>query len=381
MSTVNNSFYSLINALVKQGTGKENLAVTDLASFVDAGQAITALGAEDLQNGYLSALINRIGLVVDTSRSYRGAYGELRRGQIEYGNTIELIMQRFYDAQPAEFGAALVNGQAVDQFKVHKPDVKATYFVKSNTFQIPITVEKTESKKMWTSPAQMQAFIDGTILYVVNSKEYKREMARIGMVSEAIAKIAAKDNKLTVTTKGGFHYDLLAAYKAEVDATFAGTTVAECLNDEGFVKFAVATMKKVLKKMERPSASYNISGETTFTGAGQRDIFISSDLEGAIDTRIKTNNYHPEASMLPDYISVPYWQAESAPFSVKSSTGNVDGVIGFVADRFALGEYTRLEEMDQSPYNAAGRYWNYFLNVEDSYCINEDANMVLFTIG
>lgn len=375
---------TIIDALVSQASNG-TLTAKDFAQFVDAGKKISDLSNADLTNGFLSALMNRIAFSVNTYRSYTGKYKELIRGSIGMGNTIEMIMQHFYSTKDAKFGAQLpANGQSVDQYEINRPVVSATYYTESNVYSITKTIERTELAKAFESYGNMDAFIQDIVGYIINSNEFTREVGRIGLVATAIAKINVKNAAATVTTKNATHYDLRAAYVAETgDASLAAASVAECLNNEKFVKFAVAAIKKVSRRLTSPSNKFSPTGAvTTFTPEGDKHLFIASDLEAAMQTWIVTNNYHPEASILENYIPVSYWQSEDAPFDIKSEgVDDVNGVIGFICDKYAIGEYTALEEMEMTPYNARGRYWNYYLNCEQRYVINEDANMVVFTVG
>ena len=384
---VNKNFYITQNSMISQ-ISNGTLSAIDYASFVDSGKVITALENTDIANAYLSVLGNRIAFAIDMYRSYEGKYKELVRGNVDYGNTIETIMHTFYETQAPQWGAALpANGQSVDMYKIARPSVNARYYVETNSYDIMRTIERTELKKAFSSPAEMDAFIASVIGFITNSNERAREAGRIGMVAQGIY-TAAQATAAKTSNTNATHYDLLGAFLAEVGADAgltAASTVAECLNNERFVKFAVATIKKVGDRMKTPSKKFSPTGALdTWTPEDKRHLFINSALEGAMDTYIYTNNYRPDRSMLTNYIPVVAWQSEDAPFDIKATVSgqekDVKNVIGFIADEWAIGEFVTLQEMETTPYNVAGRFWNYYYHGETRYCINPDANMVVFTI-
>lgn len=389
---VNNNFYATINSLVAKASGVSDSGIIDYSSFIEAGKKITDIQYTNLQNNFITSLMNRISFVINTARSYDGAYAELTRGNIEMGNTIELIIQKFYDAEAAEF-INLTNGQSVDQYKIYKPQVDVDYYVDTVAYKIPITIQYDQLKKAFESPASMETFISGVIMYVMNSNELRRENGRIALVADLIVKLSS-ETAATDSNEPAQNYPLLTLYNG---ITNAGLTADKALYNEEFVKYAVKTIKQVTEKTKKVSTSYNKTGIKTFTKPENRHLFVNSAVVSSMEAYIKTNNYNPEASMLKDYIDVPYWQSESAPFVVTYANPDFDPetaeseenpktlttapVLAVMCDKFAIGEYVRKQDMRTSPFNANGEYWNNFLNVELKYLTCDSANAVIFTLS
>ena len=98
------------------------IATPDADSIRDIGNIIMDYPA--LQNEFLSALINRIGLVLVTSRYYDNPFARFKRGKLELGETVEevfvdLAKPFVYDAERAE----------TDQYKREMPDVKSAFHI------------------------------------------------------------------------------------------------------------------------------------------------------------------------------------------------------------------------------------------------------------
>lgn len=379
---VNNNFYATINELVAQATSGTASAVVDYSSFIDAGRTITELSGTDVQNNFIAAIANKMALSINTARSYLGKYKELTRGQITAGNTIEMIMNTFYDAQAAAF-VDLVDGQSVDQYTINKPKAYVDYFIDTNTYQIPLTIQRTQLVKAFQSPAAMDSFLTGTMTYLLNSNEAIRENARIGLVAKLILDVS-DTTPATSADAPAQVYKLVSLYNA---LTGLQLTSDNCMLNEGFVKYMYQTIAKVMSKTENQSSSYNKKGIKTFTPGDARHLFINTAVSSAFRTYIfSSNNIRPEAIDLSNYIDVPYWQNEKTPFTVKGKVSE-DGdeitsspIAAVFCDKFAIGEYLREQTMDVTPFNAKGKYWNNFLNVEVMYVQNQYANAVVFTL-
>lgn len=383
---VNNNFYQTINQLMGYHADGGANAIVDYSSFIDVGRKITALTGQELMNNFVSALMNKIGLTINTFRSYDGRYKSLVRGRLEYGDVIGIITNKFYDTQAAGF-VNLTNGTSLDQWEVHKPDVDVNYYVESNPYTIPITIQRDQLEKAWSNPAAMDNFIQGTIGYVVNSSEFARESGRIGLVASAIAdlvKANAPHEGLQVSNDvPSFAYNLFDL------ANHAGLTppqtLQEALRNSNMVRFFVQTILKASTFMTTVSSKMNLSGIKTFTPSENKHLFLHTALSSAMRTWLYTSpdGIPVSAPSLTDYIEVPNWQNAEAPFDVIKGTGDTDkqeasGVLAFMCDEYALGEYVRSESMDGTPYNARMKTFNYWYNVETKLVENTNANMVVF---
>lgn len=382
---VNNNFYLTINELVTQASSGEVTGVIDYETFIDAGRTILDIQGTDLQNNFISALMNKIALSINTFRSYNGKYKELVRGTVTSGNTIEMIMNQFYETQAAAFVSLADNG-TVDQYEIHKPKIEVKYYTETNAYSIPITIQRDQLIKAWENPASMDSFIAGVTGSVLNSNEFAREKGRIGMVAGLITYVYDNGDYATTEDEPAQIYKLVTLFNNRLADSSEVVNADTALRSEKFIKFAVETIKKVLRKVESPSTEFNSEGIITFTPDYSKHLFVNGALTSAMDTHIYTNNYNPEYSILKDYIMVDYWQNAKKPLDVAyNHTGNdvesnVTGVLALVCDYYTIGEYLKEQSMDTTPYNARGKYWNNWLNVETRYITNNYANAVIFVL-
>lgn len=390
--SINNNFYTVINSLVAQGAGSE-LVVTDHKSFIDYGKQLDGINGTEIANNFLSALANRIAQVVELYRGYSGDYSDLYRGNIEYGQTIEQIMYTWYESNAAEW-TQLNDGDTFGTYTISKPQIVVNYYEKENAYDIEKTIQFEMLKKAFTSEAEMSSFMAGIFGMFTNSNELIREEARLGMIAGAIVKenTDAKAAKATSSDALGGMYDLRACYANDTgDTTLNNATIEVMLNNEKFIKYTMATIKKVKKKMTKPSTKFSPSNKIkTFTPENAQQTYLAAGLKTAIDSYIINTAHYPEGAdvLNLDAKSVAYWQSADSPYDITTknptlpmgATTTMNGVVGIIFDDWACGEYTSVQTMDISPYDAKHRCWQYIYHGLCRYVVNQDANFVVFYI-
>lgn len=390
--SINNNFYEVINSLVSQGAGSE-LVVTDHKSFIDYGKKLDGINGTEIANNFLSALANRIAQVVELYRGYNGDFTDLYRGNIEYGQTIDQIMFQWYDSTAAGW-TQLNDGETFGTYTIAKPQIAVNYYEKENSYDIEKTIQLEMLKKAFTSEAEMSSFMSGIFGMFTNSNELIREEARLGMIAGAIMKaytIVGSTKETSSDALGGM-YNLRECYANDTgDTTLNQASIEVMLNNEKFIKYTMATIKKVKKKMTKPSTKFSPSRKIkTFTPENAQQTYLAAGLKTAIDSYIINTAHYPEGAdvLNLDAKSVAYWQSASSPYDIitynPAVAANIsitlNGVVGIVFDDWACGEYTSVQTMDISPYDAKHRCWQYIYHGLCRYVVNQDANFVVFYI-
>lgn len=390
--SINNNFYEVINSLVSQGAGSE-LVVTDHKSFIDYGKQLDKINGTEIANNFLSALANRIAQVVELYRGYNGDFTDLYRGNIEYGQTVEQIMYQWYDSTAAGW-TQLNDGETFGTYAISKPQIAVNYYEKENSYDIEKTIQFEMLKKAFTSEAEMSSFMSGIFGMFTNSNELIREEARLGMIAGAIMKAytITGSTKATSSDALGGMYNLRECYANDTgDTTLNNAAIEVMLNNEKFIKYTMATIKKVKKKMTKPSTKFSPSRKIkTFTPESAQQTYLAAGLKTAIDSYIINTAHYPEGAdvLNLDAKSVAYWQSADSPYDIMTNNPSVPatipitlrGVVGIVFDDWACGEYTSVQTMDISPYDAKHRCWQYIYHGLCRYVVNQDANFVVFYI-
>ena len=99
-----------------------------------------------LQNEFLSALVNRIGRVIITSKMYENPWSMFKKGMLEYGETIEEIFVNI--AKPFEFDPAVAESNV---FKREIPDVRATFHIMNYQKYYKTTVQNDQLRRAFLS--------------------------------------------------------------------------------------------------------------------------------------------------------------------------------------------------------------------------------------
>ena len=100
------SSVDILNAIRNSATANYRGYVPEATNSADSIREIGAIIMDypTLQNEFLSALINRIGRVLITSKMYSNPWAIFKQGMLEYGETIEEIFVNL--AKPFEFDPA-----------------------------------------------------------------------------------------------------------------------------------------------------------------------------------------------------------------------------------------------------------------------------------
>lgn len=298
---VNVNFYATINELVQRASNGTIDAIVDYDSFIDAGKQITDIEGADLQNAFAKALMNKVQKTIMDTPSYRGDLVDMYSGRMDYG-VLEIIMGDFYEANASVFdGDTLVNGTAyTDQFKVNlPPDGAARYYTDYDSYMIDVTIRDTDLRGAWVSPAAMDAWIRQRFLDVANSNEFHKELARLGVVSNIIAKLSAETPEEADENKAAVNYDLLKIYNTEFGTSLTQTS---CFNSEDFLAWSTGVIRDISKLMEKPSKLFSVDSEvTTFTPAEYKKLLVNSVYDKAI-RRSLISAYNKEYGM----IDMPY---------------------------------------------------------------------------
>ena len=124
--TLTNSSVDILNAIRNNAT--QNYRDYVPKSTPDA-ESIRQIGAiimdyPALQNEFLSALVNRVGRVLITSKMYDNPWSFFKKGLLEFGESVEEIFVNI--AKPFQYDPAVAE---TNVFKREIPDVRAAFHI------------------------------------------------------------------------------------------------------------------------------------------------------------------------------------------------------------------------------------------------------------
>ena len=251
-TNLNGSSVDILNAIRNSATANYRnyipAATESLDSIREIGAVIMQFPA--LQNEFLTALVNRIGRVMITSKMFDNPWRAFKKGMLEFGETIEEIFVNI--ASPFNYDPETAENQV---FKRNIPDVRAAFHILNYQKFYKATIQNDTLR---------QAFLswDG--------------------ITDLIAKIV--DSMYT-----GANYDefvtmkyLLARhilngelYPVQVSETTAAN-----------MKTNVATIKGVSNAMVFPSTKYNLAGVTTKSEKTEQYIITNAEFDAVMDVEV-----------------------------------------------------------------------------------------------
>ena len=130
-----NASYQYQNQVPEVATAQDIVAVGDVL-----------MGTPALQNEFLNALINRIALVRVKSALFNNPYAALKKGYLEFGETVEDVFVNI--AKAVEFSPEKAEAR---EFKRTIPDVKSPFHVMNWRVMYPVTIQDDDLRRAFTS--------------------------------------------------------------------------------------------------------------------------------------------------------------------------------------------------------------------------------------
>ena len=360
--------YALIAELHEQATGQKVAAPVNSADFTSVAQATLAAGFEPTLNRISQVIGKTLVAVRRYDRKFRG----LEYSNDRWGAIVRKI--NFIDRDPvADLTFSLVDGAAVDQQVVRKPEVLETRFVGSNVFMGHYTIFREQFTLAFTSASEFASFMSGLMTHISNEfEQWLEELVRMTLANF----IGAKN----IMDSGAGMIHLLTEYNTATGASpaYTATTIRQPANWGPFVRWAYGRISELSQKMSERSVLFQapITGKNIIrhTPVEDQKIYILDELLGSMKAEVLSTTYNPGFLSLADVEGVGYWQDIKEPdvVDVTPSYMDTDGtvktgaeqdlsaVIGVMFDRDAVGYNIYQDVMETAAYNAARQYQNLF---------------------
>lgn len=375
-----NQIYSILNDVVAQGVGSDAIAAVNNQNLVSLGNAV--LSSTTNTEAFLNALLQRIGRTIIRYRKYENKLRGMILDDFEYGAIVQKIRIAMPDAEEDQsFG--LVDGQSVDHYEVAKPDVQQKLFVSRTPYQYKVTIQRKHLKEAFLSEDAMGRFIAGVFGEVRNAIDLGLErLARNAfnnMIAESYGATAAapKQNVVNLGT-------LYRAINANAPATAEGL-----MNDNDFLRFAVSTINTRIDMLQEMSVlnTPDANALPTFTPKDRMHVYIMSGFKRRLETVVQYAAFNEMLVDVAGNETLTYLQSAQSPYSInvtRASDGTsiaVDNIIGLVYDRDACGAYKWDDEVQTTPINAAGLYYNTYYHLQQLWFNDLSENFVVFTLN
>lgn len=363
--------YTLINAIHAQATGDSSLTATDTASFTSVAQATLAAGYEPVLNA-ITQVLNRTLIAV---RPYSRKFAGLEVSGERWGAITRKI--NFADrAAEADATFALVDGASIDQYEVKKADVLETRYLGSNVYQGHYTIYTRQLDVAFSSVEEFGRFMSGLMTHFSNEREQWLENLSRTLVANFIGAEIQINNTESVV-------HLLTEYNTATGASpaFTITTIKQPANWKPFLQWVYARVAGITRLMTERSGLFQqkITGKSInrHTPLADQKVYFLADFMDAMDAQVLADTYHDNYLKYADVEKVSFWQSIKSPdkinlnpcvyidssAAVATATVSEDNIMGVIFDRDACGYNIYQNDLQTSPYNAAGQYYNIFSHV------------------
>ena len=277
MSNVN-QIYSILNDVAKQTFGTSAITVVDTASFVSLGNTI--LKSDTDTENFLNKLTDRIAKTVYSVRNYSGVNKNMLRENFEYGAIVQKIHVSMPEAKENKAWEIGTEGYTPTYAPVIKPQVSQKLFNKIATWEVDVTIPDYMLKTAFLNETSMATFIDAIFTAMNNAMQICHDNNANLIRANFIGNIIHK-NKSTQAINLLHEYNTL---------TNAGLTVANCLRDIDFLKYATMQINLWTKRMGVMSTLFNDDGNTKFTDKDNLVIDVLQDFASATATFLEADN-------------------------------------------------------------------------------------------
>lgn len=356
-STLNATTLDILNVIRQNASYdyQQNVPVITKASDIPkVGEVI--YGTPAFANQFINALVNRIATVSVQSATFNNPYKVLKKGYLEFGETIEDIFVGL--AKVVEYSAE--KGEA-REFKRTLPNIRSAFHTMNWRVMYPVTIQDEDLKLAFLS-------IDGVTNLISN-------------IVEQIYTAAEYDEFLL------FKYLLIKSLAhGKIKAVSSGS-------DTDLNQSAIA-FKGISNVLPFMSKEYNESGVKTSTPTSRQVIFMDAMFNARFDVSVLAGAFNMDkADFIGRLFLIDNWTSfDNERFEVIRD--NSDGIEEVTEEELALLENVRAVILDENwfqiydnnnkfteKYVASGLYWNYFYHTWKTVSYSPFANAVSFVVS
>lgn len=138
ISNLNASTIDILNTIRANASAEYQALVPTVAKATDIPRVGEVLfGYPAMANQFINALVNRIAAVRVKSATFNNDYAELKKGYLEFGETIEEVFVSI--AKAREFSAEKAEAR---ELKRTLPDVRSAFHTMNWRVQYPVTIQE-----------------------------------------------------------------------------------------------------------------------------------------------------------------------------------------------------------------------------------------------
>lgn len=353
VSELNASTIDILNTIRANASYAYQNQIPEITKATDipaVGQVL--YGYPALANEFLNALVNRIAMVRVKSAVFNNAYAQLKKGYLEFGETVEEVFVNICKAR--EFSAEKAEQR---ELKRTLPDVRSAFHTMNWRVQYPVTIQDEDLRMAFLSADGVRDMIARIVDSVYTAAEYDEYLLFKYLL-----------------IKGVSHGEI---FPKAFDATNMDN--------------AAVAFRSMSNQLTFMSTKYNNSGVHTTTPRDDQYIFMDADFNAKYDVEVLAAAFNMDkADFMGRLILVDDWTTfDNDRFSaiVESSDmispvtdaelALMKDVKAVLCDREWFQVYDNQNKFTEK-YVASGEYWNYFYNVWKTVSSSPFSNAVVF---
>lgn len=354
VSTLNASTLDILNVIRQNASYdyQQNVPVVKTANDIPkVGEVL--MGQPALANQFINALVNRIAIVRVQSATFNNPYSILKKGYIEFGETVEDIFVSI--AKGVDFNPEKARER---EYKRTFPDVRSAFHAMNWRVMYPVTIQDEDLKQAFLSMDGVQNLIAKIVDAVYTGAEYDEFLL--------------------------FKYLLIKAIshgKMKPVAIDGGTDLKE----------SAVQFRGVSNLLPFMSGEYNEVGVKTTTPKDRQVIFMDAMFNAQFDVNVLASAFNMDkADFMGRLFLIDNWTSfDNERFDIIRA--NSDGIEEVTSEELALLADVKAVILDENwfqvydnnnkfteKYSASGLYWNYFYHTWKTISNSPFSNAVVF---
>ena len=368
-TTLNASSVDIINAIRNSATANYQNYVPVVEPNTNSMRAFGAIMMDysAIRNEFLSALFNRIGLVLVKSKMYNNPWRAFKQGELEFGETIEEIFVAI--AQAFEFSPEKAEANI---FARNIPDVRSAFHTLNYRKFYKQTISREQLKQAFMSLDGVTNLIAKIVEGMYSAASYDEFlMMKYLLVRELL------DGRLYPVT----------------------LTIPEGATEPEAVKQITATVQEVSTDFTFMKSKYNVAAVPNYSAQDEQIIIMTSRFNARMNVEVLAAAFNLSYT---DFLaqrvlidSFSDFDEERLNNLFKDADGNyfdgytpltaaekaaLDSIECVLVDKKYFMIFDNLIEFTEN-FNGEGLYWNYWLHLWKTFSVSPFENAAFFTDG
>lgn len=353
-STLNATTLDILNVIRQNASYdyQQNVPVVEKASDIPkVGEVI--YGTPAFSNQFINALVNRIAIVRVQSATFNNPYSILKKGYLEFGETVEDIfvsIAKAVDYTPEKAGER--------EFKRTLPDIRSAFHTMNWRVMYPVTIQDEDLRQAFLSVDGVTDLIAKIVDSVYTASEYDEFLLFKYLLIKAIS-----HGKMKPT-----------AIESDTDLTASAIAFRSASNILPFM-----------------SSEYNAANVKTNTPKSRQIIFMDAKFNAQYDVNVLASAFNMDkADFMGRLFLIDNWtDFDNERFDIIRA--NSDDIEEITSAELALLNDVKAVLLDENwfqvydnnnkfteQYVASGLYWNYFYHVWKTVSSSPFANAIVF---